>query len=75
MKDKMLLKDAILGASYHKGDDKCKWYDDLPSHLKDHEIGKLIYAALYKNDKRALDKAATLLTGDKKNAWLGLEKM
>jgi len=73
-KEWYLLKDALLGASYHKGNIECKWYMDLPEHLKEHEVGKLIYDALYKNDGHALDKAAKIMAGGSDKAWLDLEK-
>ncbi|MFN3162106.1 MAG: hypothetical protein ACE37N_01100 [Pseudohongiellaceae bacterium] len=70
-----LLKDALLGASYHKGAGECKWYTDLPSHLKESDIGGLIHKALYKGDKDALNKAAKIMTGGSDIAWAALEKL
>ena len=74
-KEWYLLKDVLLGASYHKGAGECQWYTSLPTHLKEHEIGKLIYEALYNNDKQALNKAAKIMTGGSKLAWVALEKL
>ncbi|GAB5382860.1 MAG: hypothetical protein Alis3KO_40940 [Aliiglaciecola sp.] len=68
------LKNAVCGALHHNGKDNCKWYTDLPNHLKEHEVGKLVYDCLYKNDKTALDKAAKLLTDGSDKAWLALFK-
>lgn len=69
-----LLKDAVLGASYHSGESECEWYEKLPHHLKDHEVGKLVRQALFENDKEALGKAAAILTGGSERAWLYLAK-
>ena len=74
-KEWYILKDAILGVSYHKGSDECKWYTSLPNRLKEHEIGLLIYEALYKNNKSALDKAVKMMTGNSDNGWVALEKI
>ena len=74
-KEWYLLKDALLGAKYHKGNGECSWYTDLPPHLKEHEIGVLIHAALYNADQHALGKAAKTMTGGSSNAWVGLEKL
>ncbi len=74
-KEWYLLKDALLGASYHKGTSECEWYTDLPSHLKGGDIGMLIHEALYKGDKDALNKAAKIMTGGSSNSWAALEKL
>ena len=74
-KEGYLLKDALLGASYHKSNDECKWYTSLPVHLKEHEIGVLINDALYNNNKNALNKAVKIMTGDSENGWVALEKL
>ena len=74
-KEWYILKDALLGASYHKGADECEWYTNLPRHLKEHEIGLLIYDGLYKNDKSALNNAAKIMTGGLDIPWVALEKL
>lgn len=74
-KEWYLLKDALLGAKYHNGNNECSWYSDLPTHLKEHEVGMLIHVALYSDDKQALGKAAKIMTGGSSNAWVVLEKL
>lgn len=69
-----LLRDAVLGALYHNDDSECTWFTELPVHLKEHEVGKLISKVLYENDKLALDKADKKLVGGSKKAWLALTK-
>lgn len=71
----VLVKGCSFGAKYHQGSGEFSWYTDLPSHLKEHDIGVLIHAALYKADQNALGQAATIMTGGSSNAWIGLEKL
>lgn len=68
------MKDALLAASCNVGRRGCPEFDALPERLREHPIGKLIEAAVHRNNRAALNKAARELTGMDKGCWLMLDK-
>lgn len=73
-RDWSLMKEAILSASLRVGRKGCPTFNTLPERLRTHPISRLIEAAVHRNKRSALNRAARELTGMDKICWLMLDK-
>lgn len=65
--DWLSLRDAVLAATYGR-------HEELPPHLSDHPVTRLLTEWRTSGRKSLLEEAARLLAPDAENVWLFLSK-